>query len=275
MRAIPYSKLLESEYYLILRTITEYIKTKFIGVAVEGMSKPTIKNQWQDANYSQRMLELINSITRDTKTRFDAERLAKLIKKIVLKTDKWQYGKFKSSADYGFGFDISDMPEFKAYKPFINAIIQKNISLIENLRDDTLYRLELSLRTAVEQGKSIRQVTEDLVEVGQHTRRRAALIARNEIKNITAKLSEKRSVNAGFDIYEWLTAEDERVRGNPRGRYPKAIPSHYIMSGLYCKYSDDTVYSPDKIHWYKRTSKMPKGKPGEEINCRCVARPED
>jgi hypothetical protein len=276
MRPIDASTMIEAEYYGILRSITEYIKEKFIYVAVEGMAKPKVKEQWQDANYSSKMTELINEITRSTNTRFNQKKLAELIKRIVLKTDRYQSIRFMKAAEYGYGFDIGKLPEFKAYKPFINAVIQKNISLIENLRDETLYKLELSLRTAVQQGKSIAQVRNEIMSAGQITKRRAALIARNEIKSLTSELNVKRAVNAGFTTYEWLTAQDERVRGNPAGEYAKAKTNHYIMSGMLCKYEDDSVYSDNGGHtWKKRTAKMPTGKPGQEINCRCTTASED
>ena len=83
----------------------------------------------------------------------------------------------------------------------------------------------MSLRTSIEKGKSISQVTSEIMKAGQVTQSRAANIARNEIKNLTSQLNTRRSVNAGFDIYEWQNSGDERVRGNPGGLYPNAKPS--------------------------------------------------
>jgi len=273
-KPIQSSEWLEAEYYKYLRALVNFVKQQYLKKAIPGMK--TDKTKWQDESYSAKMDRLIGEISRDTNSKFSQAEMTKIVKQMILKTDKYQKTKFKTAADYGFGIDISELPDFKGYKQFINSVIEKNISEIKYLREETLHKLEMSLRTAIQKGKSIAQVTNEIAAAGQITKKRAALIARNEIKNLTSALNHKRAVNAGFDIYEWQNAGDQRVRGNPNGLYPKARPSHWIMEGLYCKYSDNTIYSPDKGKtWKKRTAAMPKGKPGEEINCRCVDIPVD
>lgn len=268
-KPIQSSEWLEAEYYSILRSLVNFIKAKFLKVAVQGMKVD--KNKWQDESYSTKMDRLIAQITSETDEKFSKKDLSYLVRKVILKTDKYQKTKFRTAADYGFGIDISKLPDFIGYKQFINSMIEKNISEIKYLRTDTIHKLEMSLRTSIEQGKSISQVTNQIMQAGQITKKRAATIARNEIKNITSQLNQRRSVNAGFEIYEWMTAGEQRVRGNPNGLYPKARPSHWIMEGMYCRYDNDNVYSPDQGKtWKKRTAKMPKGKPGDDINCRCV-----
>jgi len=278
MRPIQSNLNIEAQYYKNLKYIVTEIRKKFTNLAIEEMAKPTIKNQWQDAApYNKALDKVIDKIIAQIRKRFHNERLEKVVRKILLSADKYQGYKFRKAVEYGFGFSIEDLPEFKAYKPFINATISKNLEVLSDLRDNTLYRMSMALRTTVAQGKSIRQVQSEIMRTGEITKKRAALIARNEIKNITSALNKKRSINAGFSTYIWLTAEDERVRGNPRGRYPSAKPSHYIMDGLLCKYEDDTVYSKDGGKtWKKRTVDMPIGFPGTvAINCRCVDTPQD
>jgi uncharacterized protein with gpF-like domain len=269
-KVIKTSEWLETEYYKYLRAMGIFIKQKFIKVAIPGMKVD--KHKWQDESYSARLDRLVNQVISETESSYSVANMTRFIKQMILKTDKYQYTKFKTAADYGFGIDISELPDFKGYKQFINSTIEKNISEIKYLRTETLHRLEMSLRTAIQKGKSISQVTNEIMVAGQITHRRAATIARNEIKNLTSALNAKRAVNAGIELYEWQNAGDERVRGNPNGHYPKAKPSHWIMEGLYCRYDNDNVYSPDKGKtWKKRTKNMPKGKPGEDINCRCLA----
>jgi len=75
----------------------------------------------------------------------------------------------------------------------------------------------------------------------------------------------------GIQNYQWQTAGDERVRGNPDGLYPKAVPSHYDMDGLVCRNNDSTIYSSDSGRtWKMRNTKMPMLHPGEDYNCRCI-----
>ena len=51
----------------------------------------------------------------------------------------------------------------------------------------------------------------------------------------------------------WRSYFDERVRGNPSGKYPKAEPSHWARNGKAFRWD-----SPPEG-----------GAPGEEVLCRC------
>jgi uncharacterized protein with gpF-like domain len=99
------------------------------------------------------------------------------------------------------------------------------------------------------------------------------LIARDQVGKLQYAITRKQFESIGMDGYYWVTARDERVRGNPMGRFPKAVPSHWIMEGTVCKFSDPTVYSDLGREWLKRTALMPMVHPGQAILCRCTATP--
>jgi uncharacterized protein with gpF-like domain len=87
-------------------------------------------------------------------------------------------------------------------------------------------------------------------------------------------VAERQFRNIGMEFYIWRTAQDERVRGNPLGKFPKAIPSHYIMDDLFCTWNDFNVYSSDSGKtWKPRTQLMEHDHPGRPIACRCSAEP--
>jgi len=88
-------------------------------------------------------------------------------------------------------------------------------------------------------------------------RKRARIIARDQIGKLNGQLIKKRQTQLGIDSYIWRTSLDERVRGNPSGRYPKAVPSHFAREGKVFNW--DTP--PEGGH------------PGEAILCRCTAEP--
>jgi hypothetical protein len=274
MKVIRPNVNIEAEYYSIMRGISLLVKKKFLRIA-ESMAKPRVAEQWQDADYNSELEKLIAQVTGYVRSEYSQTALIDLIRRVVLKTDRYHSFWYKKAAAYGFGIDIDKLPEFEGYKPFLRSAIKKNLSIIKNIKEDALFRTEMSLRTAIQQGKSIAQVRNEIMESDQITKRRAATIARNEIKNITSELNQKRAVNAGFEIYEWLGAEDQRERGNPNGLYPHSKTNHWIMNGVYCRYDDGTVYSDDKGKtWKKRKPNMPIGEPGTcDINCRCDSLP--
>lgn len=151
----------------------------------------------------------------------------------------------------------------------------KNFSLIRSLSDQYINRVNDIVETAVVNGTSYRDVMKDIKKLGVNiSDKRASLIARDQIGKLNGSIQKSQSEEAGLDTYIWLTAKDERVRGRPGGKYPKAIPSHWAMEGKLCRWDDSSVYSEDGGKtWIPRTGKMPIAHPGMEIQCRCTAQP--
>jgi SPP1 gp7 family putative phage head morphogenesis protein len=250
-KPIKTNVLIEAEYYGKLKFMVEQIKERFInGVANELYSTNEIVEQIHDESYQGKMNRLINEFKKKINIQFDHKRMLLLIKSMVRKTDKNQ--KYRFVKNYGFGIDISKVPEFENYVPFINEAIKRNLTLVKNLRNETMVKLETVLRTQAAQGHSIAYVTKQLVETGQHTKKRAALIARNEIKNITMQLTKKRMQNIGIEKAMWLTAEDGRVRPDHK-KHDRKI--YTIGVGL--KDSDGNYEEPmDKINCFLPDSKI-------------------
>jgi SPP1 gp7 family putative phage head morphogenesis protein len=171
----------------------------------------------------------------------------------------------------GFQFNTSET----WWKTLRDNWAEANFKLIKSNVDNYVTRVNDLVEKAVTNGISYQTLMADLKKIGGQTEgyvlRR---IARDQIGKLNGQISKAQQTDAGIDEYTWQTAGDERVRGNPAGHFPKAIPSHYIMDGKLCRWDDATVYSEDKGKtWKKRTDKMPQAHPGMEIQCRCTAIP--
>ena len=146
-----------------------------------------------------------------------------------------------------------------------------------NVTNDFISKTTNIISSNVLSGVTLKQTREDLLKVlpkkdGEPDYNRAKLIARDQTANLNSQLNKNRMTDAGLDLYKWLTANDERVRGNPTGKYKKAIPSHYIMFGKYCKWGDASAISDDKgVTWRTKRGKEERKHAGMAINCRCSA----
>ena len=146
------------------------------------------------------------------------------------------------------------------------AAASENVSLIKSIPDRYYGALEDKLADAYRRGLRWEEVQADLttsfLEDGTESelgiaRRRAGLIARDQVGKLGAAITKRRFADAGVTKYIWRTALDERVRGNPGGKYPKARPSHWDREGKTYSFDDPPAG----------------GHPGEPILCRCVAEP--
>jgi hypothetical protein len=145
----------------------------------------------------------------------------------------------------------------------------RNYALIKNLASDYIGRINDHVERAVTNGWSLQDLTDDIQGIGDGmSDRRARVIARDQVGKLNGQITQAQQTEIGIDKYIWDTAGDERVRGRPGGKYPDSVPSHWIMQGLVCRWDDASVYSDDGGRtWKPRTSDMPDGHPGDDIQC--------
>ena len=167
---------------------------------------------------------------------------------------------------------------FQEDEPWVKSVLdtwsREQVSLITKASQDMRDAVARRVRDGVKEGltgKDIERMV--LQEMPGISFRRARVIARDQASKLNASLTQGRMADAGLSTYIWDTAQDERVRGNPGGKYSKAIPSHWEMQGRICRWDDPTVCLDDNGEWVKRPPTAPYFHPGMAIMCRCVALP--
>jgi len=166
---------------------------------------------------------------------------------------------------------------FQEQEPWVKNVLdtwaREQVTLISKASQDMLDTVARRIRDGVKAGRSAREVTAMInADLPGISYRRARIIARDQTAKLNSSLTQGRMADAGLETYIWDTAQDERVRGNPKGRYANAIPSHFIMQGKLCRWDDPTVWF-ENGEWVKRAPDAPYFHPGMAIMCRCVAVP--
>lgn len=139
--------------------------------------------------------------------------------------------------------------------PFIDQFRRENVRLITSIADEQLDRVEQTIKDNF--GVRVEALSKKLEQEFDVTKSRANLIARDQTLKLNGQLTRVRQQNSGISEYVWTTSNDERVRGNPAGKYPDSDPSHYERDGKQFRW--DTP--PEGGH------------PGEDFQCRCTAYP--
>jgi SPP1 gp7 family putative phage head morphogenesis protein len=146
------------------------------------------------------------------------------------------------------GFSV----EFKmtaAANDVYQATIGENVGLIRSIAAEHLQEVEGLVMRSVTQGRKLDDLSKDLEKRYQVTKRRAALIARDQNNKATATITRVRQQGLGIKQARWMHSAG--------GKEPRQ--SHVAASGK--------LYDVDKGmyidgEWIR---------PGEMINCRCVA----
>lgn len=182
--------------------------------------------------------------------------------------------RFLKSVNSKMGVDITSVLNEKGINEVVALQRQKNKVLIKSIPEEFLKSVEVVITNGIANGESYKSMEKQLKGIKNISssfgklENRIKMIARNETSSINATINKTRYEQLGISIYEWQTANDERVRD-----------SHDSLEGKYCTYNDDTVYA-DTLEdakagkWNKRSSLSAVQKaPGMDFNCRCGAIP--
>lgn len=157
----------------------------------------------------------------------------------------FNYKQFQKINRNVFGVDIFiDQPWLKDQ---LTLFATQNAQLITSIPNEELLRVSGAVERGLQEGASIKTITEDIEKSFGITRRRAKTIARDQTTKLNASLTKLRQQELGVDEYEWQTSGDERVR-----------ESH--------KKNDGKIFRWD-------SPPAATGHPGTDVNCRCVAIP--
>lgn len=134
----------------------------------------------------------------------------------------------------------------------VQASITENVSLIRSIPERYFTQIEAIVTEGVRVGRDMHAISQGLEKQLGVTKRRAAIIARDQVNKATAAVVRVRQQEIGATEAIWLHSGG--------GRHPR--PTHVKMSGK--------RYPIVKGMWDAAEKKFIW--PGELINCRCVSR---
>lgn len=149
----------------------------------------------------------------------------------------------------------------------MDQFTRENALLVGKVSGDFIDRIEQRIAGRVREGlrpeEIAKEIERDFIATqgleAKKARKRAKLIARDQVASLQGDITKVRQTQIGVSRYTWRTAEDERVRSSHRSRngqifeWGKPIGPQLRGKGL-------TVDTVD-------------GHPGKPINCRCYAEP--
>lgn len=147
--------------------------------------------------------------------------------------------------------------------PLIDGFVSENVALIRGIAPRLASDVQSLVAQGLTSGVPAARLAEQIRERLDIASNRAETIAIDQIGKLDAQLSAQRTQDIGVTHFFWRTSNDERVRGKPDGKYPKALPSHWDREGKRYSYAEP-----------------PRGKsgepelPGQPIRCRCWQEPD-
>lgn len=210
-----------------------------------------------DANIEERLRILFAQVDRQLGRLFPDSILRAWARSMVGHTNrhsKKQIAKVMSAVD----INVEPLLHDKELNPFFQNIIDENVGLIKSIPTERMTAFKNALVNGITQDMPSAQIAVIIQKhIGKdgNVAQRAKLIATDQVGKLNGRLNQYRQQQLGGKRYRWRTAGDERVAGNPQGKYPNAKPSHWLREGK--------IYSWDKP--------PPGGHPKQRVRCRCYA----
>ncbi|MDE2106582.1 MAG: minor capsid protein [Patescibacteria group bacterium] len=179
--------------------------------------------------------------------REEAERLARRFAKHVREDLDRQFTRMLKDHDLSVEFRMT-----APMRDIMQATISQQVGLIRSIPEQHLAKVETLVMQSVQTGRDLGQLTTDLQQAFGVTKRRAALIAKDQNDKATASMTRARQVDLGITEAIWLHSHG--------GKKPR--PKHLAFNGK--RYSTKTG-APIGDNGQNVF-------PGEEINCRCRSR---
>jgi len=136
-----------------------------------------------------------------------------------------------------------------------------SMARIKSLPTDTIQKMEVTVLDGFRDGKTIQEIQNDIQSAYDIDKRKAALLARDQVSSLNAQITRMQQTDAGVKKYRWRTCHDSSVR-----------ECHAALDGKVFSWDDP----PEMWYRTKKRGVVHTGRrchPGEDIACRCTAVP--
>lgn len=188
------------------------------------------------------------------------------LKKIThasISTDKFNYKAVEKSLN-GIKKSVPTIQNIKVRNE-IKMWVSENVRLIKTIPEQMLTKVEEIVYTAIRTGLSYKELSKQLIDSFSIPKKRAVIIARDQINKLSGNLTRARNLELGIAEYKWLTSRDDRVRH-----------SHEVMEGMICSWKNVDVYKTTDASkkWLQRSSIGGTiNHPSRDVLCRCTSIP--
>lgn len=244
-------------YNARLQEIISDIK-KEIDAEVYSKIKALEFDYTQDSNFSDSWYDVITRAIDVVREKISGVQVQSYILRIassfVSSADNQNYKRMQKSLS-PFGINVLSDQNVSDY---LDTAIRDNVRLIKKMESDYLDQVETVVTNAMRSGLTPAKIAKELQNQLNISRNRAKLIAVDQTNKVNSGLTRRRMKASGIAYFQWITSKDERVRNR-----------HNLIANAMTKYGRG-------IYAYDDPPKNEKGipiLPGEEVRCRCVARP--
>jgi uncharacterized protein with gpF-like domain len=165
-------------------------------------------------------------------TRSMRKMVSPFVERVKKKTEKQFVSEFERQTGTTPTRNILNVDEF------VNDSLRNNVALIKTIPSQHFSKIEQTVKEAVRKGELSATTKEKILELSDVSKRRARLIARDQIGKLTANIEEARQRKAGVTEYIWRTRQDGKVRSYANS---DGYSDHKRLEGVIIKWTGPPV----------------------------------
>ncbi|PHN61266.1 phage head morphogenesis protein [Pseudomonas sp. ICMP 8385] len=225
-------------------------------------AKPTMDG-WTDD-----ILAAIRGVSRRFSSSLFESQIQRVAASTVSRAEADNADDFRKSVNQAVGVDFQLITRPRGMQDYLEASTAENVNLIKSIPDEYFKNVETIVLGGMKDGLAPTAIAKQIQEQTGVSARRAKLIARDQVSQLNADLTEKRQAAAGIEFYKSEDAGDQRVSGAPGGKYPNAKISCYGIARKDIGYGPGIYKVGVGASWGGKTGL----KPGKHHPlCRCIA----
>lgn len=266
-RSVPhYPESAEREFKRVTNGYIRLLK-KCLMEELPGIMDEYRREQRSDSRFdaslklAEKVKNALIKVARELEQKLAKYKLNELVRKVAKLTKVNSLNEWKRVCEDTLGIDLlDDYYNGDFYEDALRRWVDENIQKIKSIPNDTLGSMQKIILDGFREGKTITAIQKEIQKEYSVTRRKAQLLARDQIATLNAQLSKLQQEDAGCSKYKWSSSKDSRVRD-----------CHRALDGKIFSWDD-----PPEMWYETKAGRVYTGRhchPGEDIACRCVAIP--
>lgn len=266
-RSVPhYPESAEREFKRVANGYIRLLK-KCLMEELPGIMDEYRREQRSDSRFdaslklAEKVKNALIKVARELEQKLAKYKLNELVRKVAKLTKVNSLNEWKRICEDTLGIDLlDDYYNGDFYEDALRRWVDENIQKIKSIPNDTLGSMQKIILDGFREGKTITAIQKEIQKEYSVTRRKAQLLARDQIATLNAQLSKLQQEDAGCSKYKWSSSKDSRVRD-----------CHRALDGKIFSWDD-----PPEMWYETKSGRVYTGRhchPGEDIACRCVAIP--
>jgi SPP1 gp7 family putative phage head morphogenesis protein len=232
------------QYFALLRQMSLDLEEKVFALDLEALARAAVRDGLRQDSFVDDVLRVFRGFSV-----FQSRIVESRLEAVAAVESTGQQDLFRRQTKALLGVDI-----IAPVSPEVSAgFVTENLDLIESWERETLERAKRALLHEIQAGTRIEQIKRILSGDFKLSRKKAALIASDQVLRLHGRLTEARQTEAGIEEYFWDSSQDGKVR-----------PRHRELHGTRQRWDTPPIVdlrSGRRAH------------PGQDYRCRCVALP--